>query len=561
MVIDRIILLLAIIFSANQAVCRAQSGPAKYVVRFTDKNGSNYSVGAPLDFLSQRAIDRRLQQGIAVTDEDLPVNPWYVDSVAAQGARIINRLRWINAVVVECDSLTRIAIDALPFVLGSDRVKRVAGSPGDGSRKKSLRLHSGPILREIPIMRTASYDYGPSFNQFHLMNAEYLHDQGYTGVGKVIAVLDAGFYQADRVPSLDSLFIDNRVLSTWDFVDDQSSVFEDDSHGLSVLSSIAGTLPGQLIGTAPHASFHLLRSEDAPTENIIEEYNWQAAAEYADSAGADIISSSLGYSTFDDNAMSHTYADMNGRSCPSSVAADFAASRGMLVVASAGNQGNSSWRYISAPADGDSVLAVGAVDSSGFKASFSSFGPSSDGDVKPNVAAKGLGTIVTFGDGSNGPGNGTSFACPVLAGAAACLWQAHPGKTNMEIFRAIEQSASYFNAPGDSLGYGIPNFIVADLLLGGIIDGLPYKEELMSVYPNPFNDHLELQYYSVKSQIVRLSLTDALGRVVQQQSVEVNGNSFNLLSLPDLGDLPPGFYLVRLESSEKSFARRVIRSR
>ena len=559
--IERIRFLATCLFLMSMQTVTAQTGQAKYVVRFTDKNGSTFSVGAPQDFLSQRAIDRRSRQNIPVTQADLPVNEWYIDSVATKGARIINRLKWQNAVVVECDSLTRISIDALPFVLSSDRVKRVAGSPGDGSRKKSLRLHSGPVLKELPFLRTASYDYGPSFNQLHLMNAEYLHDQGYKGEGIVIAVLDAGFYQADHVPSLDSLFIDNRLLSTWDFVDDQASVFEDDSHGLSVLSTIAGILPGQLIGTAPHAAFHLLRSEDAPTENIIEEYNWAAAAEFADSAGADIITSSLGYSTFDDTSASHTYADMNGNTCPSSLAADFAASRGLLVLASAGNQGNSGWHYISAPSDGDSVLAVGAVDSSGFKASFSSFGPSSDGDVKPNVAAKGLGTIVSYGDGSNGPGNGTSFACPVLAGAAACLWQAHPNKSNMEVFHAIEQSASYYNTPGDSLGFGIPNFILADLLLGGIIDGLPYEEALMSVYPNPFNDRLELQYFSRKAQTIRLSLTDGLGRVVWNKDVAVSGNSISTLSLPDLGNLQTGFYLIRVASGEKEFVRKVVRSR
>jgi subtilisin family serine protease len=561
MVTDRILKLALALFFLFLQNGWAQSGPAKYVVLFTDKDNSPYSVGVPQDFLSQRAIDRRLRQGIPVTTEDLPVNPWYLDSVASKGARILNRLKWQNGVVVECDSLTRIAIDALPFVQSTGRVKRVAGSPGDGVRRKSLRLHSGPIQKGASLLRTASYDYGPSFNQLHLMNAEYLHDHGYKGEGMVIAVLDAGFYQADHIPSLDSLFLDSRVLSTWDFVDDQPGVFEDDTHGLSVLSTIAGILPGQLIGTAPHAAFHLLRSEDAPTENIIEEYNWAAAAEYADSAGADIISSSLGYSTFDDSSMDHTYADMNGNTCPASRAADFAASRGLLVLASAGNQGNSGWHFISAPADGDSVLAVGAVDSSGVKASFSSYGPSSDGDVKPNVAAKGLGTIVSYGDGSNGPGNGTSFACPVLAGAAACLWQAHPGKSNMEVFRAIEQSASYYNMPGDSLGYGIPNFILADLLLGGIIDVLPFEEELMSVYPNPFNDRLEFQFYSRKPQRIQLSLSDALGRIVMVKNLEVSGNSFNNLSLPDLGNLQVGFYLVRLESGEKIYVRKVVRSR
>ncbi len=373
------------------------------------------------------------------------------------------------------------------------------------------------------------------------------------------AILDAGFYSVDQLSPFDSIRAGGQILGTWDFVANDASVYEDNSHGMSVLSCIAGNVPGQLIGTAPHSDFWLLRSEDAPTENIIEEYNWVSAAEFADSAGADLISSSLGYSTFDDSTMSHTYADMNGNTCPASIGADIAASKGILVLVSAGNLGNSAWHYISAPSDADSVLSVGSVDSAGYKSGFSSWGPSSDGNVKPNVAAKGSQTTIANTDGSIGQGSGTSFSCPVLAGSAACLWQAHPGKTNMEVLHAIEQSANYFNTPGDSLGYGIPNFIVADLLLGGTILDLSSEDNLLSVFPNPFGQDFEISFYSSTNQTIHLSLIDEIGQEVGASDVEINGGKISNISFPSLSGVHAGIYFVRVISKSKSYLRKIVK--
>nr|MBP6403912.1 S8 family peptidase [Bacteroidia bacterium] len=274
---------------------------------------------------------------------------------------------------------------------------------------------------------------------------------------------------------------------------------------------------------------------------------------------ADLISSSLGYSTFDDSTMSHTYADMNGNTCPASIGADIAASKGILVLVSAGNLGNSAWHYISAPSDADSVLSVGSVDSAGYKSGFSSWGPSSDGNVKPNVAAKGSQTTIANTDGSIGQGSGTSFSCPVLAGSAACLWQAHPGKTNMEVLHAIEQSANYFNTPGDSLGYGIPNFIVADLLLGGTILDLSSEDNLLSVFPNPFSQDFEISFYSSTNQTIHLSLIDEIGQEVGASDVEINGGKISNISFPSLSGVHAGIYFVRVISKSKSYLRKIVK--
>lgn len=533
-----------------------QAQHTKYFIQFTDKLNSPYNIGTPSDFLSQKAIDRRTRQHIAVIDNDIPVNPNYVAAVENTGAVIFAKSKWMNGVVVQCDSTQLQNILTLSFVRNAKMVNRQANSVGG---KNKFKTSNTAPLAAGNLLRIQSYDYGSSFNQIHLMNGEYLHNAGFKGEGMTIAVLDGGFYSVDVLTPFDSINAAGQILGTWDFVANDNSVYEDITHGMSVLSCIAGNVSGQLVGTAPHANFWLLRSEDAATENLIEEYNWVSAAEYADSVGADLISSSLGYSTFDDSLMDHTYADMNGDVCPSSIGADIAASKGLLVLVSAGNSGQNPWHYISAPSDADSVLSVAAVDEFGYKANFSSWGPASDGAIKPNVAAKGKNTTISNFDGSIGQGNGTSFACPVLAGAAACLWQAHPLKTNMEVFHAIEESANYYNNPGDSLGYGIPNFMVADLLLGGTVLNLDAEDNLLSVFPNPFQQSFEISYYSSLTQTIQLEVINELGQNLMNSSAEVIGGKANTITFPSLSSLQNGVYFVRVVSKSKSFLRKVVK--
>ena len=307
----RILLVLILVSS-----CFVDAGASKYFISFSDKNNTPYSVSTPSDFLSAKAISRRITQNIPVLQNDLPVDPAYILAVQNTGAVVLNRSKWYNGIIIDCDSATLQAVTALPFVNSSTAVNRIGRSSG---KIDKFKTNSVPYNSSGSLARTQSFDYGGSFNQIHLMNGEYLHDAGFKGEGMTIAILDAGFYSVDQLSPFDSIRAGGQILGTWDFVANDASVYEDNSHGMSVLSCIAGNVHGQLIGTAPHSDFWLLRSEDAPTENIIEEYNWVSAAEFADSAGADLISSSLGYSTFDDSTMSHTYADMNGNTCPASV--------------------------------------------------------------------------------------------------------------------------------------------------------------------------------------------------------------------------------------------------
>ncbi len=301
------------------------------------------------------------------------------------------------------------------------------------------------------------YNYGAnSFNEIHLHNAEFLHNIGLRGGNMRVALLDAGFTGYSNLRSFDSMNANGQLLGTWDFVSGNTDV-NDHTHGMQCLSIIVANIPGQFIGKAPKAKFYLYRTEDAPTEYPIEEHNWSCGAEKADSNGTDVISTSLGYTTFDNATFNHTYNDMNGNTTMCAIAADLAAKKGMLVFAANGNDGQSAWHFLGTPADGDSVVAVGAVNTSGVVGGFSSYGPSSDGQVKPDVASIGVNALIQGSGNTVVTGNGTSFACPNMAGMGTCLWQGFPEFNNIKIIRAMQQAGSIFATPNDRIGYGIPN--------------------------------------------------------------------------------------------------------
>jgi len=450
----------------------SQVAPDKYWVRFTDRNNSPYSINNPGQFLSQKAINRRAAQGIPIVENDLPVNPEYVQTVINTGATLLNISKWFNSVTVYSTSPGVIAaINQLPFVLSVGKSNSEINQPEETTAKPFFENETYGEIPEGGLTKGPasgqSYNYGSAYNQIYMLNGIALHDLGYDGAGMTIAILDAGFLNANTIPAFSYLWNNNKILGYKDFVDPANpNIFGSHSHGTSVLSTMGANLPGQFIGTAPQANYWLLRSEDGGSEYLIEELNWASAAEYADSVGADVINSSLGYTTFDNPLQNHTYQDMDGNTTPISICADMAVSKGMIVVNSAGNEGSSSWYYIGAPADGDSVFSIGAVNASGTYASFSSHGPTSDGQMKPDVVAQGSGTtIINASTGNVTTGSGTSFSSPITAGMVSCLWQAHPNRRNTQILEAIQQSASLANNPNYQLGYGIPNYLTAHNLL------------------------------------------------------------------------------------------------
>ncbi|MFH1321484.1 MAG: S8 family serine peptidase [Bacteroidota bacterium] len=464
----------------------AQTYPSKYWIQFTDKNNSPFSISDPAAFLSQRAIDRRTVQNIPIELNDLPVNPAYIDSVRSTGVSILNRSKWFNAVTIDTtgtnDTLVLDKIQSFSFVTQMDTVGKWKGPLLSDVGVDKWEIENSTIA---PVFSSLSEDtdYGQSLNQIAMIGGDILHAHGYRGEGIIIAVLDAGFRNADIIPAFDSLRANDQIIGTWDFVNREVNVFGYHSHGTWVLSTMAANLPGQIVGTAPKARYWLLRTEDGDSEYVIEEDNWVAGAEFADSAGADVFNTSLGYTTFNDSTQDHTYADMDGNTTRITIGADIAASKGILVVNAAGNEGSSSWHYIVAAADGDSVLAVGAVDADGNYAGFSSAGPSFDGRIKPNVAAQGSNTVCAGIYGGITMLSGTSVASPIISGMAACLWQANPGATNMQVFDAIQQSASQYQNPDYLLGYGIPFFTAANLIISGIdLDNDEDGDEVLDIY-------------------------------------------------------------------------------
>src|SRR5665213_1512020 len=406
------VILFIVFFSQNSS---AQF--TRYIVRLKDKTGTPYSANDPSKFLSARAIARRAKQHIAIDETDLPVTPGYIDSIRLSGnVQILDESKWLNQIcIATTDSSAIDKINSFPFVVTTQPLKRTANA-NVTLRNKWI----GPITKNKFNERTDHvnsplspqnvlgdyYSYGNSFNQINIHNGEYLHNKGFHGEGMLIAILDAGFYHYQTLPAFDSVNIKHQVLETYDFVDNEVSVNEDYYHGMQVFSIIAGNIPGQLVGTCPNADFLLYRSEDVASESPVEEQYWAAAAERADSAGADVITTSLGYDTFDNSVFDYTYADMNGHTTLIAKETTMAARKGMIVLAAAGNEGNDAWHFITTPADADSIISVGAVDYLGEPAVFSSYGPSSDGRVEPVAASVGQGTFVSSTTGPITTGNG-----------------------------------------------------------------------------------------------------------------------------------------------------------
>lgn len=532
----------------------------RYVIHLTDKNNSPFSVSNPLAFLSQRSIDRRNHQGINIDITDLPVNPAYVQGISSTGATVLNKSKWLNTVTVEVSNPNQLtAINALPYVSNVSNIGRHAkGNPNPLQEKFSDEKKFIPVQTSAAFLRTSSFSYGQASGQTQMIGINNLHDQGFSGQGMLIALLDGGFQDANIMPCFDSIFANNQVIATWDFVDNETNVYDNNWHGASVLSTIAANVPGEMVGTAPHANFLLLRSEDVNSEYIIEEYNYASAAEYADSAGVDVIHSSLGYTQFDDPAQDHYYQDMNGNTAPCTIAADLAAKKGILVTSSAGNEGNSPWNYISAPADGDSVLAVGAVDQSAQYVSFSSNGPSFDGRIKPDVAAVGGGTFLymPFQPGVT-QGNGTSFSGPIMAGAATCLWQAWPSRSNMEIIQAIKRSANQYSNPDTLLGYGIPNFATAYSLLSLGEITVP-ATEILHIYPNPALEQQAINaiYKSSDTGSATIQLMDMAGRLISS-TTQYMLVGYNKISIQT--PAAKGIYILQISSENGEVSKKFVK--
>jgi serine protease AprX len=493
----------------------------RYMVFFTDKEESRYNLQNPEEFLTSRAIARRSNQHISITAQDLPVNEHYIQRVTDSGIAVYFRSRWMNAILVEESPEKIKQLTGLPFI---DRVEYVAPGRRLGARKVNSQQRKQDDL--IP--------------QHELLGVSQMHEHGFTGKGKMIAVLDDGFRGVNQSPRFDHLYRNNQLPHSRDFVGNSADVYNYDDHGTKALSTIAVVDSGTFIGVAPEATFLLAVTEDVGSEYIIEEYNWLFGAEWADSLGADIISSSLGYNTFNDPAMNHSLSDLDGKTTVAARAASWATQKGMLVVVSAGNSRGSSWNKISTPADADQILSVGAVNSMGEITYFSSPGPSADGRIKPDVVAMGQATTVVNASGSYQRSNGTSFSGPQIAGLAAGIWQAFPHLTNLQLREVIIKSANLYATPDNDYGYGVPNFNTVLELSAAL------ESEEIFIFPNPVHQYqhvLQINRKFPSLKPVQVKILDVTGRVVSQQQIRaVKSGSWEV----DVFELPAGMYHLQV---------------
>lgn len=535
----KVLFFLGLFLFATEVLISQSELPATYWIQLKDKTGTKYQISHPEKFLSERAILRRTRQHIAIDDTDLPVSQTYLDTLKKRGLTIIHTSKWLNGVTVTtADTALIKKISALPFISSIQPTKPAIILK---SAKLKFRIESASSLNPV--------EYGSAYVQLSLLNGQNLHNSGFRGKGIQIAVLDAGFWNVNTFQAFDSLRNSGRLLTVRDFVNPKSYLYQENYHGMSVLSCMAANIPGEIIGTAPDASYYLFRTEDANTEYIAEEDNWVAGAELADSLGADIINSSLGYYEFDDTLMNHTYTDMTGNKTRITQAANMAFDKGILVFSSAGNEGLNHWKHIIAPADGINTIGVAAVDNDGTRATFSSVGPAYGGAIKPNLAATGSGTLLITSNGNIGFANGTSFSSPVLAGMTACLKQAFPYATAKEIKYALEQSASQFSKPDSLLGYGIPNFEKAETYLrtnSAVSLNLTNNWE---VSPNPFTNSLLIKNMGkTVNPKVEISLYNLQGICLYQASFGAN----EIIRLTNLTNLPEGLLILKIHSGNRS---------
>lgn len=508
-------------------------------VYFNGKPNAQTFLDNPLTMLTQRSLDRRTAQGIALDMMDVPVHQPYINQVeAATGITVLAKSKWMNCVHVRGNTLQNIqALANLAFVSSIDYANVNLNRPGVSSTQVEKRK----VNKTMEIL--VNFNYGNSANQIQMLNGHLLHQQNYTGQGKIIAVMDGGFPGVDTAAPFARLRDNNKILGGYDYVNRNPNFYSGISHGTMVLSTMGGYVDGQLVGTAPDASYYLFITEDGNNEEPLEESLWVEAAEEADRLGVDIFNTSLGYTEFDNPAYNHTYDEMNGITNFSTRGVNAAFSRGIISVNSAGNSGNSEWFYVSSPADAINALTVGAVNASGNIASFSSRGFETSSYIKPDVAAQGVASVLSNTNGTIATASGTSFSSPITAGMVASLWQALPNKTNTELIQLIKESSSQYTNPDYEKGYGIPNFNQA--LVNGTLGFVSNQSKDFSIYPNPANDFITIQFpYPIEN--ASISVYNSLGQNVLENKLSNENSKISL------EELESGVYIYKIEANNFS---------
>lgn len=516
-------------------------------VYLKDKPNADTFLQNPLQMLSQRSLDRRTTQNISLDLKDVPINASYYNQLKNDvNITVLGKSKWLNAVHIQGNETTiRTLLNTYLFITSIEFANKNLNANAKNLGKKIVTAHQNKFSET-----TTDFNYGNAENQIKMLKGDFLHQQNFTGGGMQIAIIDAGFPNVNNLAAFQRIRDNNQILGGYNFADRNTNFYTRNSHGTHVLSTIGGYLENQFVGTAPDAKFYLFISEIAETETVLEETLWVEAAERADSLGVNVINTSLGYTTFDNPNYSHTYANMDGKTTFISRGAEIGASRGMILVNSAGNEGNDAWKYIGAPADATNVFSIGAVNSSENIASFSSFGPTSDNRIKPDVLAQGVSSsIINYLSGTVSTSNGTSFSSPIITGVIACFWQAFPNKTNYEIMDLIRKSADKFNKPSAQYGYGIPDFETAYHQALSIED---FSNSEILVYPNPVKQTFFMDTDTISLENVSIQIFNILGEKVLEK--------FNLISNSvDVSYLEAGFYILKIQNGDQQKTVKLIK--
>ena len=502
-------------------------------VYFNSKPDAAAFFSSPLTELSQRSIDRRVAQNILIDFKDAPIHQDFIDQVSSSaGITLLAKSKWLNCVHVRggvADINALLSLTFVDYIHFADNSLNLRNAVTNNSRLR--RHHRSQSL--------ISFNYGNSYNQIHMLNGDLLHAQDFTGSGKVIAVLDAGFPGVNLLAPFQRLRDNNLILGGYDYVHKSTDFYTSDDHGTMVLSTMGGFVDNALVGTAPDAGYYLFITEDVDSENPVEESNWVEAAEQADRVGADVITSSLGYFAFDNINYGHTYEDMTGNAAFASQGANIAFSRGIVVVASAGNEGGNDEPHVGVPAEANNVLAIGSVRANRIRSGFSSVGPTFDGRIKPDLMAQGSAAVLANTNGDVVTANGTSFSGPIMAGMIATFWSAVPQLTNQEVVTLVRQSADRFNTPDNEYGFGIPDFSLA--LNNALLNNNFYNKNKFSIYPNPAKESISLSS-SNGFENATIAVYNTLGQLVLKQSVSGQNSKVTLSSMN------AGMYLYTIQN-------------
>lgn len=531
---------LLLCFLATSILIQAQT--SLVFVYFTGKPNKAAFYVNPLTELSQKSLDRRTNLGIALNDQDAPIEPSYIQNIVNLGFTVTDYSKWLNGVAVKATPAQIATLQTQPYVQSVESFVRNSGN----------NIPKQPILKDHWFENSTQknvqtvFNYGNSQQQIDQVNLRPLHLANYTRTGVSIAVIDTGFPTVDTGSAYAYIRNNNRIKGGFNFISKNNDIYNLNlnNHGSAVLGDIGGYIDNVFVGSAPDADFYLYCSEVFGQEIPEEEIYWIEAAEEADRKGVDIITTSLGYNVFDDPQYNYSYADMNGSTSFIARAAGIAVDKGIFVLVAAGNSGNAPWHYILTPADNAKVFTIGGVDSAGISSIFSSYGPNAAGHIKPDASALATNTLTVY-DNTTTTGNGTSLATPIAAGGVACLIQAFP-HMNRNIMRdRLRQTASLYPNHTDQMGYGILNF--GNFFQNTLAISENILKKNISVYPNPTTDFINV---NTDKNVFDVELYDNLGRLLQQYK------NTNRISVEHLSS---GIYYLKIVVEKQAFYEKIIK--